>query len=49
MLGRAATRIELNRDSDLDELVEARKQFEIKLNYEKMQQDQIKIPQIRAT
>jgi len=30
MLGRAATKIELNRDNDLDELVEARKQFEKK-------------------
>jgi len=28
MLGRAATKIELNRDNDLEELVEARKQFE---------------------
>ena len=30
MLGRAATRIELNRDSDLSELVEARHEFELK-------------------
>jgi hypothetical protein len=30
MLGRAATKIELNRDNDLEELVEARKLFEKK-------------------
>ena len=30
MFGRAATKIELNRDNDLEELVEARKLFEKK-------------------
>ena len=37
MLGRAATRIELNRDSDLSELVEARHEFELR-NQQRHQQ-----------